>query len=36
MYIVDYGYVHMDFNQGMPFYPVANTGVIWTVTSTGN
>ena len=36
MYIVDYGYVHMDFNQSMPFYPVAKTGVIWTVTYTGN
>jgi len=35
MYIVDYGYIHMDFNQSAPFYPVANTGVIWTVTYTG-
>lgn len=35
MYIVDYGQVHMDFNQTMPFYPVAGSGVIWSVTYTG-
>jgi len=35
MYIVDYGAVHMDFGQTRPFYPVAKSGVIWTVTYTG-
>jgi len=32
MYIVDYGEVFTDFNQPSPFYTVAKSGVIWSVT----
>lgn len=32
MDVVDYGAVHMNFNQAMPFYPVAKSGVIWAIT----
>jgi hypothetical protein len=35
MYIVDYGEVYTDFEMPSPFYTVAKSGVIWTVTRTG-
>ncbi|MDF2780573.1 MAG: glucose dehydrogenase [Geminicoccaceae bacterium] len=35
MYIVDYGEVFTDFEMPSPFYTVAKSGVIWTVTRTG-
>jgi hypothetical protein len=34
MYIVDYGEVFTNFNMPSPFYTVAKSGVIWTVTRT--
>ncbi len=36
MYVVDYGEVYTDFTMPSPFYTVPKSGVIWTITHTGN
>src|SRR6267142_5719673 len=35
MYVVDYGEVYTNFQMPTPFYTVAKSGVIWTITYTG-
>ncbi len=35
MYVVDYGEVYVDFEMPSPFYTTAESGVIWTITYTG-
>jgi len=36
MYVVDYGEVYTNFQMPTPFYTVAKSGVIWTITNTGS
>ena len=36
MYVVDYGEVYTNFQMPTPFYTVAKSGVIWTITYTGS
>lgn len=36
MYVVDYGEVYTDFEMPSPFYTTSGSGVIWTITYTGN
>lgn len=36
MYVVDYGEVYVDFEMPSPFYTVKGSGLVWTITYTGN
>ena len=36
MYVVDYGELYIDFTMPTPFYYTKGSGVIWTITHTGN
>jgi hypothetical protein len=36
MYVIDYGEVYTDFTMPSPFYTVPGSGVVWTITHTGD
>jgi hypothetical protein len=36
MYVIDYGEVYTDFTMPSPFYTVPGSGVVWTITYTGD